>query len=67
MDLFEELVIEGRLNKAADANVLLDNTNPVCIVVTPDYEVYNSYRSKQVWVPNKPLEDFVTHPDAESH
>ena len=67
MDLFEELVVEGRLNKAADANVLLDKTNPVCVVVTPDYEVYNSYRSQQVWEPYKPLENYVTHPDAESH
>ena len=67
MDIFEELVVEGHLNKAADANVLLDKTNPVCVVVTPDYEVYNSYRSQQVWVPYKPLENYVIHPDAESH
>ncbi len=65
MDLFEELVVEGRLNKVADANVLLEKVNPVCVVVTPDYEVYNSYRSQQVWVPYKLLEEFVTHSDAE--
>jgi hypothetical protein len=55
MDIFEELVVEGHLNKAADANVLLEKVNAVCVVVTPDYEVYNSYRSQQVWVPYKPL------------
>ena len=43
-------------------NRMLENLSPISVVVTPDYEVYNSFRDQRIFEAEPLLQNSVDHP-----
>ena len=49
---FDTLIDQGYITQRKDCNIMLSHVNPVSVVVTPSFEVYNSYGDQQIWEAN---------------
>ena len=45
---------------------MLEHVNPVAVVVTPSFEVYNSYGAIHAWEVIEYFEEFLKHPNDSS-
>ena len=52
IDWYDTLIEEGYITHRKDCNIMLKHVNPVSVVVTPSFEVYNSYGGQQIWEAN---------------
>ena len=43
------LIKSGYVKKHTECNIMLERVNPVSFVVTPSFEVYNSYGAIHAW------------------
>ena len=46
------LIGSGYVTKHSECNIMLECLNPESVVVTPSFEVYNSYGDQQIWEAN---------------
>ena len=49
---YDTLIDQGYITQRKDYNIMLEHVNPVSVVVTPSFEVYNSYGDQQLWEAN---------------
>ena len=49
---FDTLIAKGYITQRKNCNFMLEHVNPVSVVVTPSFEVYNSYGDQQIWEAN---------------
>ena len=49
---FDSLIAQSYITQRKDCNIMLSHVNPVSVVVTPSFEVYNSYGDQQIWEAN---------------
>ena len=59
----ESLIQSGYVTKHSECNIMLEHVNPVAVVVTPSFEVYNSYGAIHAWEVIGYFEEHMKHPN----
>ena len=63
---FDTLIAQGYITQRKDCNIMLEHVNPVSVVVTPSFEVYNSYGDIHAWEVIGYFEEHMKHPNDSS-
>ena len=61
--LINSLIGSGYVTKHSECNIMLECVNPVSVVVTPSFEVYNSYGAIHAWEVIGYFEEHMKHPN----
>ena len=59
----DSLIESGYVTKHSECNIMLELVNPVSVVVTPSFEVYNSYGAIHAWEVIRYFEEHMQHPN----